>query len=93
MKIHKITAPCAIMHGTEDEVVPCENGRALYRALQQPFSPLWIEGRGHNDMPDTEVFEYTRVFALALHEARQRSTEACHSRGMPRRRWERMKRA
>ena len=50
MKIDKITAPVAIVHGTADEVVPCSNGRALHAKLQQPFEPLWMEGRGHNDV-------------------------------------------
>jgi pimeloyl-ACP methyl ester carboxylesterase len=72
-KVHKIRAPVAIMHGTADEVVPCENGRALFRSLQQPFAPLWMEGRGHNDMPDTQVLEYAKLFAAKLNEARAQS--------------------
>jgi hypothetical protein len=66
MKIGKIQAPVAITHGTLDEVVPCENGRALHAACQQPFEPLWLEGRGHNDMPYEEVLEYARSFIDAL---------------------------
>ena len=70
MLVHHITAPVAIMHGTQDEVVPCDrNGRALYALLQQPFTPMWVEGRGHNDMPDELVLKYAQSFALALHDA------------------------
>ena len=54
MKIDKITAPVAIVHGTADEVVPCSNGRALHAKLQQPFEPLWMEGRGHNDVRSSQ---------------------------------------
>lgn len=65
-KIDKILAPVAITHGTEDEVVPCDNGRALHAACQQTFPPYWMEGRGHNDMPYDQVMEYARSFAAAL---------------------------
>lgn len=62
-KIGKIRAPVAIMHGTRDEVVPCEGGKALYGMLQNPFDPpLWIEGYGHNNMPQDVCFRYTRRF-------------------------------
>ena len=40
MKIDKITAPAAIVHGTAGEFVPCSNGRALHAKLQRPFEPL-----------------------------------------------------
>lgn len=66
MKIGKIQAPVAIAHGTVDEVVPCENGRALHEQCQQPFEPLWLEGRGHNDIPQDEMLEYARLFVSAL---------------------------
>jgi pimeloyl-ACP methyl ester carboxylesterase len=42
--------PTLIMHGTEDNVVPCENGRRLHSRLTDPFEPLWVIGAGHNDM-------------------------------------------
>lgn len=65
-KIDKILAPVAITHGTEDEVVPCDNGRALHAACQQTFPPYWMVGRGHNDMPYEQVMEYAQSFAAAL---------------------------
>eukprot|EP00239_Pterosperma_sp_CCMP1384_P008481 CAMPEP_0197858726 /NCGR_PEP_ID=MMETSP1438-20131217/32740_1 /TAXON_ID=1461541 /ORGANISM="Pterosperma sp., Strain CCMP1384" /LENGTH=228 /DNA_ID=CAMNT_0043474977 /DNA_START=279 /DNA_END=962 /DNA_ORIENTATION=+ len=40
-KVSKIKAPVAIMHGTADEVVPCDNGRALHKSLKMPFDPYW----------------------------------------------------
>jgi fermentation-respiration switch protein FrsA (DUF1100 family) len=61
-KIGNITAPVAIMHGTADEVVPCHNGEALHRSLQRPYKPLWLEGFGHNNMPQEECFRYTKEF-------------------------------
>eukprot|EP00418_Pyrodinium_bahamense_P086243 CAMPEP_0179054514 /NCGR_PEP_ID=MMETSP0796-20121207/22825_1 /TAXON_ID=73915 /ORGANISM="Pyrodinium bahamense, Strain pbaha01" /LENGTH=309 /DNA_ID=CAMNT_0020751139 /DNA_START=62 /DNA_END=989 /DNA_ORIENTATION=- len=50
-KIGKISAPVAIMHGTADEVIPVANGKALHQQLQCPYEPLWVEGYGHNNMP------------------------------------------
>jgi len=65
-KIGKIRCPVAIMHGTCDEVVPCQNGRNLHDLAQRPFEPLWMEGYGHNNMPQTESFNYTKRFVDSL---------------------------
>jgi len=67
-KIDKIRAPCAIMHGTADEVVNVRNGHNLHGWLQKPFEPLWIEGYGHNDMPEDRCFEYSRKFLASLEQ-------------------------
>lgn len=61
-KIEKICAPVAILHGTSDTVVPCDNGRALHAKLQKPFEPLWLEGYGHNNMPQERCFRYIKRF-------------------------------
>eukprot|EP00440_Ansanella_granifera_P025456 gb/GFBE01027644.1/.p1 GENE.gb/GFBE01027644.1/~~gb/GFBE01027644.1/.p1 ORF type:complete len:271 (+),score=47.30 gb/GFBE01027644.1/:1-813(+) len=61
-KIGNITSPVAIMHGTTDEVVPWENGKALHRSLQRPYDPLWLEGYGHNNMPQDICFDYVKDF-------------------------------
>jgi len=65
-KIDQIKAPVAILHGTADTVVPLGNGQALHAQLQKPYEPLWIEGRGHNDMPYGECFHYIRRFLDSL---------------------------
>jgi pimeloyl-ACP methyl ester carboxylesterase len=68
-KVHTIQSPVFIMHGTDDKVVPCDNGRALYNQLQErPFheqvayEPLWMPSRGHNDMPQDICLEHCRRF-------------------------------
>lgn len=61
-KIDKIRAPVAILHGTADEVVPCANGKALYQKLQTKHPPLWLEGYGHNNMPQDGCFDYVKEF-------------------------------
>jgi len=65
-KIGKIRAPCAIMHGTADKVVPLCNGQNLHALLQRPFEPLWIDGYGHNDMPQDRCFGYAKGFLDTL---------------------------
>jgi abhydrolase domain-containing protein 17 len=57
-KVEDVQSPVFIVHGESDRVVPCSNGRALYRQLQQrphhervAYSPVWVPGRGHNNMP------------------------------------------
>jgi len=68
-KIGKITAPVGIMHGTADEVVPCANGKALHAQLQRPYEPLWLEGYGHNNMPQGICFDYVKDFVRAVSAA------------------------
>merc|ERR1712232_1364977 len=58
MKIDNVMAYTCIIHGTADEVVPCHNGRALHAALERrgkAAPPLWVPGRGHNDMPPDQT--------------------------------------
>jgi len=61
-KIEKVKAPVGIMHGTWDTVVDVSNGQNLFRLVQQPFQPLWIDGYGHNDMPNDQCFFYAKAF-------------------------------
>jgi pimeloyl-ACP methyl ester carboxylesterase len=65
-KLPYVEAPCLIMHGTLDRVVPCSNGRALYKMLKQPVEPMWLKGRGHNDMPSDQVNRRVRKFLQEL---------------------------
>ena len=41
-KLPLVSRPVAVMHGTEDEVVPVENGRRLSASCQRPFDPFWV---------------------------------------------------
>ena len=65
-KVGRIAAPVAIAHGTDDDVVPCENGRQLHALLRAPFAPLWMEGWGHNNMPAPEVMAFAKRFVDSL---------------------------
>ena len=71
-KIAQIRTPVFILHGTADTVVPCAHGKDLYAALQQDrhpgldYPPLWIGGRGHNDMPERFCLAHCRDFITWL---------------------------
>lgn len=69
VKVNSVQARTCIIHGTDDEVVPCDNGRNLYASLEArglAAEPLWMEGRGHNDMPCNEVYGHTNQFLQQL---------------------------
>lgn len=61
-KVEDIECPVLVMHGTEDEVVPIQNGRNIHAGCQNAVEPFWIEGRGHNNMPEQLCFQRIREF-------------------------------
>jgi pimeloyl-ACP methyl ester carboxylesterase len=72
-KIQNIVGPVFIVHGLADRVVPCQNGKALQALLEQrpqhqevAYDPVWIPGRGHNDMPHEYCLELFQKFLLYL---------------------------
>lgn len=65
-KVPSIKCPVAIMHGKCDRVVPVTNGEKLYELVAQKYNPLWIEGHGHNDMPQDMCFRYAKGFVEYL---------------------------
>jgi pimeloyl-ACP methyl ester carboxylesterase len=55
-EVERIEAPALVIHGTEDLIVPVDNGRALARRLPDARY-VELEGRGHNAMlEDPETF-------------------------------------
>jgi fermentation-respiration switch protein FrsA (DUF1100 family) len=68
-KIELIECPVFIMHGIDDTVVPCNNGKSLYAQLQErschssvEYPPLWIQNRGHNDIPEDIILNHSKKF-------------------------------
>eukprot|EP00980_Cylindrotheca_fusiformis_P020241 scaffold7316_cov123-Cylindrotheca_fusiformis.AAC.16 len=77
-KVEQIKCPVFIMHGMNDNVVPCSNGKAIYAELQErPFHdsvdypPVWIPGSGHNDMPQDVCLDHSRKFLKFLDRRRK----------------------
>jgi alpha-beta hydrolase superfamily lysophospholipase len=55
--IKKVKIPIAIFHGTEDEVVPYESGRKLYKVLPEVQKNFYtIKNGGHNNLVNFEAF-------------------------------------
>lgn len=48
--LEKATAPVFIFHGNEDELVPYESGKKLYKSLGTAATMITIEGGHHNDL-------------------------------------------
>ena len=49
-KIASVSCPVFIAHGTNDNVIPVEQGRRLYEAAREPKRLMIIEGGDHNLM-------------------------------------------
>ncbi len=59
IKIKKISLPTLIIHGEEDRVIPCEEGKKLYKLSGAPEKKLLlIPGVGHNDLMMLAANEY-----------------------------------
>jgi fermentation-respiration switch protein FrsA (DUF1100 family) len=41
-KIHKVNCSVLIVHGTRDDVVPCQHGKELYKLCRRPHRPFWV---------------------------------------------------
>jgi len=74
-KIGSVACPVLIMHGEIDRVVPIGNGRALYAQLQgrpchqeMAYDPVWMQSRGHNDMPQDLCLGHCKKFLQFLHD-------------------------
>lgn len=61
-KITQCKQKVLVMHGTADTVVPHSNGVAIHNACENAVEPLWLNGRGHNDMPDIQCLKKVKEF-------------------------------
>lgn len=62
-KIAKYDSPLFLSHGTEDTLIPFEQGEKLYKnaaSRKKEFYP--IEGGGHNTFPPPEYYEALKQF-------------------------------
>lgn len=64
--IRAVTAPLLILHGDQDEVIPVEMGRRVYRAANEPKRIELFPAGGHNDLFDHGAWEKMRAFLLSL---------------------------
>lgn len=65
LAIANIHAPLLVIHGNRDEVIPHEQGRALFELAQTPKQFLAVPGGRHNDLTDFGVLTKARDFLHA----------------------------
>jgi pimeloyl-ACP methyl ester carboxylesterase len=61
-KITEVACPVLVMHGRDDQIVPIENGKAIYKGCKNAVNPLWIPNVGHNNMPEQACHARVREF-------------------------------
>lgn len=49
-KIGRVRCPSLVFHGTADEVIPFEHGKAVFAAASEPKHSVWLGGAHHNDI-------------------------------------------
>jgi hypothetical protein len=64
--IRAVTAPLLILHGEQDEVIPVEMGRRVFRAANEPKRIELFPSGGHNDLFDHGAWEKMCAFLLSL---------------------------
>ena len=64
--VSAVTAPLLILHGEQDEVIPVEMGRRIFRAANQPKRLETFPAGHHNDLFDHGAWEKMREFLLSL---------------------------
>lgn len=57
--------PVLVIHGSQDELIPCAMGKALYAAACPTARRLWVvDGAGHNNLRVMAGVEYARQLGL-----------------------------
>ena len=60
-KIGRFRAPVLVVHGTRDDLIPVEEGKALYDLAREPKQLYLVPGAGHNDVAMVAGAEYGRT--------------------------------
>jgi fermentation-respiration switch protein FrsA (DUF1100 family) len=60
--IRAVPVPVLVLHGEEDEVIPVEMGRRVYRAAKEPKRIELFPHGGHVDLFEHGAWEKTRAF-------------------------------
>ena len=57
-KIRQVRCPILVIHGRRDEVIPFWHGARLFELASKPKMNLWVDGAGHNDLPEVAGSKY-----------------------------------
>ena len=77
-RIATVDCPVLVIHGTDDRVIPCWHGRALFRRATEPKQACWLPGADHNNIPpdaETLYWEAVARFVATLDSAPQHNAE------------------
>ncbi len=65
-RIARVQAPLLVLHGDRDEVVPFEQGQALFQAANEPKTFARIPGAGHSDTLEVGGAPYLEAWGRFL---------------------------
>lgn len=57
-RLSRVRAPVLVIHGGQDEIIPCRLGRAVFEAAPEPKQFWELPGAGHNDIPESAGSAY-----------------------------------
>ena len=67
-RIQQLDVPVLVLHGDQDETVPINQGRKLYRAANQPKRFQVLEGAAHNNTFEVAPEQYWGTIEAFLAE-------------------------
>ncbi|MDY6794046.1 MAG: alpha/beta hydrolase [Actinomycetota bacterium] len=59
-RIARARSPVMVIHGSADELIPVEEGEAIFEAAPEPKDFYLVRGAGHNDVSMVAGADYTR---------------------------------
>ncbi|MBN1289555.1 MAG: alpha/beta hydrolase [Actinobacteria bacterium] len=62
-KIGSIECPLLVIHGENDDLIPVEEGKALFNMANEPRELFIVKGAGHNDVSAVAGAEYAERIA------------------------------
>lgn len=68
VRIRQISVPTLVIHGSRDEIIPFEHGKALHEACRGPRSFHALEGATHNDWYQSNPVAYFKRWSTFLQE-------------------------
>jgi fermentation-respiration switch protein FrsA (DUF1100 family) len=57
-KMPHVHCPVLVMHSTDDRTIPFWHGPRNFAAANEPKRSLWVQGAGHNNLPDVAGERY-----------------------------------
>ncbi len=65
-KLAGVSCPVLVVHGDRDEIIPVEQGHALFVAAHEPKQLIIMHGAGHNDLSIVGGAKYVDMLAAFI---------------------------